>query len=97
MFAGIGYPQKFFNNVPGKIVYKRAFPDHYQYTDNNIKELIQIAENKNAKLLTTEKDWVRLPNWAKKQIKFSKLDTQIENGFYDWIRGKLNDISDKKN
>lgn len=96
-FAGIGYPEKFFNSVPGKIVSKRAFPDHYQYTDNDIKELIQIADNKNAKLLTTEKDWVRLPDWAKKQIKFSKLDTQIENGFYDWLKGRINDIADKKN
>ena len=95
-FAGIGYPKKFFDNVPCKIVQKISFPDHYQYTDNDIKDLIARADAKNAKLLTTEKDWVRLPDWAKKQIRFSALNTEIENGFYDWIKGKIDDIADKK-
>ena len=97
VFAGIGYPEKFFENVPAKIIDKISFPDHYQYNDDDIKNLIRMADEKNAKLLTTEKDWVRLPDWAKKQIKFSKLNVDIENGFYDWIKGKVNDISFKKN
>ena len=29
-FAGIGYPQKFFDNIPCKIVKKISFPDHNQ-------------------------------------------------------------------
>lgn len=95
-FAGIGYPEKFFNNVPAKIVEKISFPDHYQYTDKDIKNLLEKASNKNAKLLTTEKDWVRLPDWAKKEIRYSVLQTKIENGFYDWIKGRLDDISGKK-
>ena len=96
-FAGIGYPEKFFENVPSKIIEKISFPDHYQYTDNDIKMLFEKATEKNAKLLTTEKDWVRLPKWARKEIRFSALQTDIENGFYDWIKGKVNDINSKKN
>ena len=96
-FAGIGYPEKFFNAVPCKLVEKISFPDHYQYTDEDIKKLINLADEKNAKLLTTEKDWVRIPKWAQKQIKFSALQTEIENNFYDWLKGKVNDISNKKN
>ena len=95
-FAGIGYPKKFFDSVPCKIVDQISFPDHYQYTDDDIKSLIKKAKDKNAKLLTTEKDWVRIPDWAKKDIKFSALDTQIEDGFYDWLKGKVNDIAGKK-
>lgn len=95
-FAGIGYPEKFFNNINANVIEKKSFPDHYQYTDNDIRELINNAESKNAKLLTTEKDWVRLPDWAKKQIRFSALNTEIENGFYDWLKGKVNDICIKK-
>lgn len=95
-FAGIGYPEKFFNNVPAKIVEKISFPDHYQYTDNDIKNLFEKAQQRNAKLLTTEKDWVRIPDWAKKDIKFSALQTDIENGFYDWIKGRADDIINKK-
>lgn len=95
-FAGIGYPEKFFDNLPCKIVEKISFPDHYQYTDDDINKLINKAKDKNAKLLTTEKDWVRLPDWAQKQIKFSELNTEIEKGFYDWLKGKVNDITSKK-
>ena len=95
-FAGIGYPEKFFDNVPAKIVEKISYPDHYQYTDNDIKDLIERANKKNAKLLTTEKDWVRIPEWAKKDIRFSALNTKIENGFYDWLKERLNDINNKK-
>lgn len=97
VFAGIGYPEKFFDNVPAKIVEKISFPDHYQYTDSDIKSLFEKAEKHNAKLLTTEKDWVRLPKWAQKDIKFSALKTDIENGFYDWLKGKVNDVSNKTN
>jgi len=96
-FAGIGYPEKFFENIPSKIIEKISFPDHYQYTDNDINMLIDKAKSKNAKLLTTEKDWVRLPNWAKKEIRFSELKTEIEESFYDWLKGRLNDINNKKN
>jgi len=96
-FAGIGYPEKFFDNVPCKIVEKISFPDHYQYRDEDIKKLIDTAKEKNAKLLTTEKDWVRLPKWAKEQIKFSALQTDIDSGFYDWLKGKVNEISKQKN
>lgn len=90
-FAGIGYPQKFFDSLPLDIVETRVFPDHYQYTDADIQNLIDVAQKKNAKLITTEKDWVRLPDWAQKQIKFSGLQTEIDSDFFDWIKGKLDD------
>lgn len=96
-FAGIGYPEKFFDNVPCNVIEKISFPDHYQYTDEDIKKLINLADEKNAKLLTTEKDWVRIPDWAQKQIRFSALQTEIEGGFYDWLKGRLYDINNKKN
>ena len=96
-FAGIGYPMKFFNNIPCNVVEKISFADHYQYTDDDVKRLMVRAESKNARLLTTEKDWVRLPRWAQKQIKFSTLNTEIEGDFYDWLKGKVNDINNKKN
>ena len=96
-FAGIGYPEKFFNNIPCKIIKKISFPDHYQYTDEDIKKLVKLADEKNVKLLTTEKDWVRIPEWARKQIRFSALKTKIDIRFYDWLKGKVNDINKQKN
>ena len=96
-FAGIGYPEKFFKNIPCKVIKKISFPDHYQYTDEDIKKLIDLASKKKAKLLTTEKDWVRLPDWAQKEIKFSALETDIDAKFYDWLKGRVNDIKKQKN
>ena len=95
-FAGIGYPKKFFDNIPCNVVEKISFPDHYQYSDADVNSLIKKSKKKNAVLLTTEKDWVRLPDWAKKQIKFSEFNTEIEKSFYNWLKGKVNEHTVKK-
>ena len=87
-FAGIGYPKKFFAALKN-VVARRAFPDHYEYTPQDIEKLFAIAKKKNAKLITTEKDWVRLPVEIRDEIKYARLDTVIENTFYDWLKEKL--------
>lgn len=87
-FAGIGYPKKFFNALKN-VVGKKAFPDHYQYTDKDLELLIEKAKNKKAKLITTEKDWVRLPDWAKEEIKYAKLEMNIEKSFFQWLKENI--------
>ena len=88
-FAGIGYPEKFFSNLKN-VVYKKSFPDHYQYNDGDIKKLLELAGKYNAKLVTTEKDWVRLPENVRDEIKYAKLETVIEKKFFVWLKDKLN-------
>lgn len=88
-FAGIGYPKKFFNSLSG-VVARRGFGDHYQYTEKDIADLIESAKRKKAKLVTTEKDWVRLPAEVREKIKFAKLETKIDEKFFGWLKGKLN-------
>jgi len=87
-FAGIGYPKKFFS-VLKNVVYKKGFADHYQYTDDDIERLRKAAARHKAKLVTTEKDWVRLPENVRGEIKYARLETEIESGFYDWLKEKL--------
>lgn len=87
-FAGIGYPKKFFDSLHN-VVAKRAFPDHYQYTHDDINKLMMLAKKKGAKLITTEKDWVRLPVEIRDEIKYACLDTVIDNLFWDWLKEKL--------
>ena len=87
-FAGIGYPKKFFGALKN-VVGKKSFSDHYQYTDEDLKQLIAAASRRGAKLITTEKDWVRLPNWARDEIKYARLDMVIDNAFYEWIKEKI--------
>ena len=89
-FAGIGYPQKFFDTISAVGV--KSFPDHYQYTASDIDKLFTWAKQEKASLVTTEKDWVRLPADVQKKIKFVPLETEIEPAFWDWLKGKLNEI-----
>lgn len=87
-FSGIGYPKKFFRCL-SNVVATRAFADHYQFTDEDIEKLIALANKKKAKLVTTEKDWVRLPENVRDKIKYARLDINIDNLFWDWLRGKI--------
>ena len=48
-----------------------------KYTADDIAELKKVAVRKKAKLVTTEKDWVRLPIDVRNDIKYAKLETRI--------------------
>lgn len=94
-FAGIGYPSKFFASLKN-VIAKRAFSDHYQYTQHDLENLFLLAEKNKAKLITTEKDWVRLPVEIRDKIRYARLDTVIETRFYDWLKEKINYANFKK-
>lgn len=64
-FAGIARPEKFFatlRNHGARLVYTRAFPDHHRYSERDARWLLDAAKAQNAMLVTTEKDFVRLPD-----------------------------------
>ena len=70
-FAGIGNPSNFFvqlknNNI--KLINTFGFPDHYQYTNNDLNNLIKESKNKKAILVTTEKDFLRINKKYRKNI-----------------------------
>lgn len=87
-FAGIGYPKKFFASLKN-VVAHRSFPDHYQYVKEDLEKLIMLADKKKAKLITTEKDWVRLPEQIRETIKYARLETVIDYSFWVWLKEKL--------
>ena len=89
-FAGIGYPKKFFDSIGGNVVGTRAFADHHDYTDADLARLFKLAARRGAKLLTTQKDWMRLPADAQREIKFAPLEMDIDCEFFDWIKEKTN-------
>ena len=63
-FAGIGRPQKVFETLRAAgadIAGTRTFPDHHPYRRADLADLTARAEALGADLVTTEKDWVRLP------------------------------------
>ena len=80
-FAGIGNPSNFFklleeNNL--SIFKKFTFPDHYSYKNKDINNLVSDANKSNSILLTTEKDYLRIDNDNKKNIRYIKIDIEIE-------------------
>ena len=64
-FAGIARPEKFFatlRNNGARLIDTRSFPDHHRYTMRDARRLLKAAEAQNAMLVTTDKDFVRLPD-----------------------------------
>lgn len=70
-FAGIGRPQKFFQTLKAAGADLRAsvaFPDHHPYRASDLALILQKAQVLDAEVITTEKDWVRLPGEFAEEI-----------------------------
>jgi tetraacyldisaccharide 4'-kinase len=70
-FAGIGRPEKFFEtleNIGVQLIDKIPFLDHHFYRRTELLELIEHAEKLDCILITTEKDYVRLPANLREKI-----------------------------
>ena len=81
VFAGIGNPINFFDLVKDSninIIKRFEFPDHYKYPKNVLENLIKKSKENNTFLLTTEKDYVRIDENYKKDIKYLKIEVVIE-------------------
>ncbi|WP_240796843.1 tetraacyldisaccharide 4'-kinase [Terasakiella sp. SH-1] len=75
-FAGIGRPGKFFDTVQrlGCIICETvSFADHHPYSLKELIALQEQGERYGAKLLTTQKDWVRLPEEMRKHVDYVKI------------------------
>lgn len=62
-FAGIARPEKFFKTLETAgygLADARAFPDHHSYSSDDLADLRGRAAQLDARLITTEKDLVRL-------------------------------------
>jgi tetraacyldisaccharide 4'-kinase len=70
-FAGIALPEKFFTplrDAGATVVAARPFPDHHAYTARELNELLREARDRQAILVTTPKDAVRLPSAIRSQV-----------------------------
>ncbi len=55
------------------------FPDHHQYTQQELENLIAMAEKQRAELYTTSKDFVKIPAKLQKNFKVLEIGIQWEN------------------
>lgn len=70
-FAGIGRPEKFFRALQQNQLYlteQIAFPDHHFYSNIDIEKLLYLKYKHQTSLVTTPKDYARLPVSFKEHV-----------------------------
>jgi tetraacyldisaccharide 4'-kinase len=89
-FAGTGRPARFFatlHALGADVVGERAFPDHHAFSATQLAALSAAARRAQARLVTTAKDFVRLPAGARDGIEV--LEAEIRWPDPDALAGLL--------
>ena len=80
VFSGIGNHQTFISMIKKyglEILRDIEFADHYSYTKEDIDFILSEADDLKCKIITTEKDFLRLEHLDTDKIKFIKSELQI--------------------
>ena len=95
-FCALANPMKFYEILEKnsfKVNLTKSFPDHHEYNNEDINKLKKEANSKNLKLITTEKDYVKIHDKENEisvlpiEINFNRAD---EDGFKSFLKEKLN-------
>ncbi|MBL4905830.1 MAG: tetraacyldisaccharide 4'-kinase [Sneathiella sp.] len=81
-FAGIGRPEKFFDSLRdtgADVVETVEFPDHHNFSQEDIMMLVEKAAQLDAALVTTRKDYVRLSDDARMMTTVFDIDLVFKN------------------
>jgi tetraacyldisaccharide 4'-kinase len=82
VFSGIGNHRTFISMLKTNnfnIVKDIEYPDHYQYSIQELDNFISISKNLDCKIITTEKDFMRIRESNYDKIKYIKVDLKILN------------------
>ena len=80
--AGIGNPNNFFDLLKKNnllVEKKMIFPDHYEFTEIEINNIIEESVSKNYQIIMTEKDYFKVKSFNYNKIKFLKVVLEIKN------------------
>ena len=80
VFSGIGNHKTFINMLKKSgmnIVKDIEFPDHYSFKKTDINRILALSKKLNCKIITTEKDYLRLKTSNFDQIKYIKSELHI--------------------
>ncbi|MEY2924703.1 MAG: tetraacyldisaccharide 4-kinase [Bacteroidota bacterium] len=79
--------KEYLSNSYNLVAFK-GFRDHCTFTNNDLDELIRLAEG--ATLVCTEKDWVKMKDLEKaEQLRFVPIQHTLSPGFDEWILSQL--------
>ncbi|MGC6454469.1 MAG: tetraacyldisaccharide 4'-kinase [Candidatus Puniceispirillaceae bacterium] len=80
-FAGIGRPKRFFASLEaagGHVVRKLSFADHHPYSQHDLMQILEDAQRHGAEMITTQKDWMRLPPDWRARIAMLPVTLEID-------------------
>jgi tetraacyldisaccharide 4'-kinase len=96
--AGIGNPENFFRLIKESnlnIKKKLIFPDHYEFTETEVQNIIRGAKEKNYHIIMTEKDYYKIKHFNKDELKYLKVYLEIEKK--EKFIKRITELYDKKN
>ncbi|MDQ7781686.1 MAG: tetraacyldisaccharide 4'-kinase [Desulfomonilaceae bacterium] len=92
--SAIAHPKRFRDTaetLSWSVRAHKTFPDHHVFSDGDLEEILRQATD--AAVVVTEKDWVKLPHWAKKTGRVWALRIEVEmedeGSFRDVLLGLL--------
>ena len=96
IFSGIGNPKSFrglLEKNKFRIIEEIIFPDHFTYSKKNIDFIKKRSKEINAKIITTEKDYIKISKIDPEDIEFLKVETKIDDeiNFLNFIKSKIYD------
>ena len=81
VISGIGNPENFFKilkdnqmNIQKKMVY----PDHYEFTKNEMLKITEYAKKNDFQIVMTEKDYYKIKDFSLENIKYLEVKLEIE-------------------
>jgi tetraacyldisaccharide 4'-kinase len=89
-FCGIGRPEKFdatLRTLGLNVVDMYPFPDHHPFTAQDLDRLASMASGYKATLVTTQKDFVRLPSEFARNVRVIPVTAKMHD--HAALRGKL--------
>ena len=98
-FAGIGRPQRFFDTLGecgADLVKALPFADHHLYSEADLTRLHLEATQLGAELITTQKDWVRLPPEWRERVLVLDVSLALEDGDAELLLREMMPHLDKK-
>ena len=95
IFSAIGNPNSFkklLEKYKFNIIDQINFPDHYNFKKHDILKIINRANILKAKIITTEKDYVKIPKIYHRKINCLNIDLKIENekNLINFLKLKIN-------
>lgn len=82
LLIGIARPErlkKILKSLDIRVIESYIFSDHHKFTLLELKEIYNKAKSKKCKVLTTEKDYVRLPKSFKKRTEVIEYELEFVN------------------